>query len=993
MCIPVVQYHVPSPERLYILAGAKEYDDREHFAELSEVPSELQQVRRTLDTLGFHAADTGIESDPETGVLDPRWLPDAIKEWARKRRPVSDGGPLPYLVVYCTAHGVRTEFNEWFLAGKTSWRGDSDTMVRSRDLMDPFVERKIVEQVLIILDACHSEHGALEGLEPAVRNWTTAISNVEGWYIAAARIAQRAEQSLFADAFATAVKRSGGHSEHIDIDQLTGGINSAIDSDEQTVVNFGTPTAGPCRILPSPAWVPETAPVWLESTPHHVWSAPARGVQTEREPGWFFAPRRPALVDLLGLFDPEEPNRSPRLLVGAPGSGKSALLGHLLLGGHRQLRPRLPVRMLKRRLPPAGSVHAAVRLRSGVTVESVAEELAEQLGRECGSPEELVGGIDADTGAVGVLIDDLHRCGDVPGLAERLLRPLAALSGIRLALSAPSREASGLDEGDALVIDLDAALHLDGAVLRSYLEERLSRTPGCPAPGRLVSAVSRIADRAADNFGAASAGAAELLRSGDLDQALDKTGRQLLQNLKDAIKDTGYKPTDVLNPLLVAPDEWLPESLWSRLATGLTGRAYTVEDIQRAAQVGRFALDRREGPDEPEWRLRGHHRPLVMPVANVREALLRLVPVNGGRRVWQEAPRGTARRILAWSVHSAADLLQLLTDADFLIAVPPTEAPRDLSRLVGEHEEVRRAVDGWRRLHRPELTGTDREVLISMLDLWPQGTAAPAPPEGTPLRIDWTVLFRGRQSVDGVVDATGLATAEDGPRVWAVTSHDDGSVRAWSVPGDGAPVQIDTFGPTPWHIRDLAVTTVDGAPLVVIGHWSGRIVRWRPQSGDVAEIRAAGPPVGERLTLLDRTLTVLYPDRCPVVVDALDGTIELGRPEGSSAHLPDYRLRHSRSGRTVALVDAHGNVGVYALLGRRRLFKVSVRPPMSIAVADDALVTATSTPEPRLRLYELTTGCERLSVPIPAPPVGVEFTDDGRLIVAWTEGIAGLRLL
>jgi hypothetical protein len=94
----------------------------------------------------------------------------------------------------------------------------------------------------------------------------------------------------------------------------------------------------------------------------------------------------------------------------------------------------------------------------------------------------------------------------------------------------------------------------------------------------------------------------------------------------------------------------------------------------------------------------------------------------------------------------------------------------------------------------------------------------------------------------------------------------------------------------------------------------------------------------------------------------------------------------------VAVVHPNGRVHVYALHGARRLLDVSIRPPMLVAAADHALAAVNDTPHPRLRLHSLRTGRVAATVPLPAPSAGVAFLDESLLLVAWTDGMAGLRL-
>ncbi|MFE0625915.1 hypothetical protein ACFW3D_02990 [Streptomyces sp. NPDC058864] len=126
--------------------------------------------------------------------------------------------------------------------------------------------------------------------------------------------------------------------------------------------------------------------------------------------------------------------RSPLVVTGSPGAGKSHLLAWFVAGAQQD---------------PGTMVHGLVPAR-GLTADAVAWELGRQLGYGPLSPDALVERIWADRRPLTLGLADLHRAR--PGCREALVAPLLAFPHVRLLLETAGAE--GLPD-DAVVVDLD----------------------------------------------------------------------------------------------------------------------------------------------------------------------------------------------------------------------------------------------------------------------------------------------------------------------------------------------------------------------------------------------------------------------------------------------------------------------------------------------------------------------------------------------------------
>jgi hypothetical protein len=110
--------------------------------------------------------------------------------------------------------------------------------------------------------------------------------------------------------------------------------------------------------------------------------------------GWYFCGRVQALSEIVTwLSDPGRSDTRVRVVTGGPGSGKSAVLGRLVVMSHPELRSRVPPAEIARApagtVCPLGAISGRIHTR-GRTVNEVAAAVAREVGIEAHDSDSLL---------------------------------------------------------------------------------------------------------------------------------------------------------------------------------------------------------------------------------------------------------------------------------------------------------------------------------------------------------------------------------------------------------------------------------------------------------------------------------------------------------------------------------------------------------------------------------------------------------------------------
>jgi WD40 repeat protein len=418
----------------------------------------------------------------------------------------------------------------------------------------------------------------------------------------------------------------------------------------------------------------------------------ARGVDVPAESGWRFVGRETALRDVVRwLRDTDD--HSSRIVTGGPGSGKSALIGRLVVLSDHDRRPAVPVQGLpESTIPPEGSISAAIHAR-GLTTAQVLSAVGAAVGVAAGTPMDLLREMRQQK--VTVAIDAIDEALDPGDLIANVLRPLleaGRAKGLRLLLGTRPHLLNSLGIKDQLV-NLDDDHYADPDSLREYalrgLETDDPQSPYHRVPADTVAAIaSAIAEAAGHSFLVARIVSRTLLSGTGIPNPGDPAWRAGLPgtaaeamhtDLDSRLGADADRARDLLRPLAFAHGAGLPwEDIWAALASRLSGHGYTDDDlIWLRQQAGSYVVETMES-EQSVYRL--YHAALAEYLRQgcdeytVHEQfaafLIDRVPVSARNPDWSRAHPYT-RSHLATHAQESGKLDGLLLDPAYLINAAP----------------------------------------------------------------------------------------------------------------------------------------------------------------------------------------------------------------------------------------------------------------------------------------------------------------------------------
>ncbi|MFI7320692.1 hypothetical protein [Streptomyces venezuelae] len=640
--------------------------------------------------------------------------------------------------------------------------------------------------------------------------------------------------------------------------------------------------------------------------------------------GSYFSGRVQVLRELVYWIRGEGPDAErARVVTGAPGSGKSAVLGRLVSLADDALRDGLLATAPAGTLPPAGAFAAAVHVR-GRTVDEVAATMCRALTVD----ETTAGGLlahlreEPDSRPAVVVVDGVDEASDPYHLVVDLLEPLAAAAertGIRLLVGTRR----GGDDGllrlfgtSAVVLDLDADGYRDHRDIAEYVRRTLLaepdpqvRTPYRARPAQAATVAVAVAARAGSSFLVAQLTALSLMASG---QPVDPGGPGRTEAFPATVgaamdrylRDVPGGPW--LRDLLMAlawsrGDGFDDPRTWAAAATALGTAAYAEHDVTRLL-LDTNAVDllhRTDHGDRVSFRLfheaLGEHlrqigarrRSPVDIQRDLTDVLLGQLPScssGGPERNWADAGRYT-RLHLAHHAGEGRVLDRLLGEAGFLACADPA---RLLAALPTAGTEAGRRVAGLVQRVGQQLLVAPEDERVCYLEMAARMTGDEALAEAlaaTAPERPWSVLWARWDALaasrmlghheDYVLALATVAT----PRGIVVVSASDWGVQAWYL-ADGEPVATGIREPGS-PITDMAAFRQGDGMVIVTLHEDGSLLRTTP------DVTHAQQVLTRNRAAYGGVWSVRREGRTAVVTVDSDRTIEvLSAQDGQRLELP-----------------------------------------------------------------------------------------------------------
>jgi WD40 repeat protein len=728
------------------------------------------------------------------------------------------------------------------------------------------------------------------------------------------------------------------------------------------------------------------------------WEPKGRGVEVAASAGWYFTGRTVALRELVAWSESLGSDTRLRVVTADPGSGKSALLGRLVLLSKPGTRLRLHVSGVPSyTIPQTGSVTAAL-LALGKTVAELEGELAEQLGLQPG--QDLIQGIMARRKPALIVIDALEEATDPKRVIEDLIAPLqqGADTGVgpRLIVAARRSWVPFLP-ARRVEIDLDQPAFLGLSDVADYVCSVLlaADDPDSPTPYRDDPIEARyVAEQVAAVAGRSyliAQIAARVLTHTPQILAPDRVQAEL-RGWVDAgrafdadLARYGQQATrirDLLLPLAWAQGAGLPRELWADVASAMAGRDYADGDIDWVLGVaGAYAAEAidddravyRLTHQELTEHLRTSHDPAQVNQA-ITTALLRKVPARPSplERDWLASP-AYVRTYMATHAAECGLLDDLVEDVGFLVAAAPDRLVPALGSVMSP--EARRAASAYEAV-TPVLDRSNPGRAAAQLQLasWQQGAHKLANsvdffPYQLPWRVPWAhwspedrlILGRHTSSV------TAVAVGQIGDRPVAVTGSSDATVRIWDL-STGQPLG-DPLTEHADEVTAVAVGQIEGRPIAVTGSEDATVRIW-----DLTTGHARGEPLTGH-TRGVRAVAVGQIDGDPVAVSASwDATVRVwdlttgqARGEPLTGHTGEVTaLGVSQiDGHPVAVIgSSDATVRIWDLTTGRPLGKPltghkDAVSAVAVGQIDGRPVAVTGSEDATVRIWDLTTGHAR----------------------------------
>jgi WD40 repeat protein len=791
---------------------------------LQETAGRLERSVGTIadifrDTFGYKRFE-GLGLNPTAQEMR-----DELRALAKKCSPDD------IVVLYHTGHG------QMVAAAHRLWMGNThdppaDTL-RTADLAELMLAETPVRNLLLILDTCWGGQAVPDVMKAAIQ----AAGDFVGKKVLAITSAYPKERVQAGD-FAHLLERSVNHpstggskAPYLSLEAIVSHINKDPERRKWQTVSYSTVLdTGEAPFFPNPRhntsynFDPaaqremEQAKRGREDLAKFFYPR-ARGVDVPAELGWYFVGRHAVLRDLTAWLTDQEDRRTI-VVTGAPGSGKSAVIGRLAIlsdPGWRRTVPRqgLPADTI----PPAGSIDVAILARNR-TSEEIFQRLcaAADLGGAA-NPGDFLRALGGRP--MVVAIDAIDEAVDLDRLVSAVLNPLieaGPAAGLRMLLGTRSyildRDLNRLSPA-AHRIDLDKD-YADPESLRRYAEDRLraaGRPPYSTADPMIVQAVARaVAQAAGRSFLVALITCRTLAAQREIPDPADEGWRASLpgtaaqamqQDLVTRLGGDAARACALLRPLAYAAGRGLPwPDVWAPLASVLAGReyqdddlmwlrenagSYVIEDVEDGVSVyhlyhAALAEYLRHGEDD-----RQRH-------GEIHEFLLGRVPrAASGERNWPAADPYTLAH-LATHGAAAGKLDKLIIDPGYLacaallglLAAFPAARDPD-ARLA--------AVAYQRAMHR--LPSSDLPDRLSYLELAARRASATALAEriaAYPGRRRWSVSWihwppdhphRVLAGHEGPVrEVVGVTAGGQGAR--AASVGDDGTLRTWDLDAAGA---------------------------------------------------------------------------------------------------------------------------------------------------------------------------------------------------------------
>lgn len=595
------------------------------------------------------------------------------------------------VVVYYAGHGdddVGTFKSHYLFTRDSNPKRLASTAIETGELAKLFFSGKgqRPQSLLLILDTCYAGVGAGQVAAALAAVKQSVLSGIgAGLYVlASAGPNDSAGDGAFVDAFLEAVADKSyfgpGGAGYLNPLDIAAAVNERFrqtgrgQQAEADVVGGGRIRQ---MFIRNTTYFPSPPGATLEDLDH--WDRKSRGVDEDVLAGDYFVGRTAALDELRGWLAAPETDWRARVVTGSPGSGKSAVLGRLVMELHRKAMSgdRSNISIYAHRLGLA----------------QIAESLGRQLGIQEWTLESVLRSLAQPGPPIRILVDALDEALEPRYIEDRLLVPLAGFSRTRLVVGTRKDRSGRTPLGALMVeIDLDSPAYFRQSDVESYVLRRLTERHADTAVeghGVKVEVLARaVAQRSGQSFLYARVVSRWLATTG-LNAPEGDWINQIPGDVLEAFGrdldrfdgETRRRFIDLLMPLAYAQGKGLPQKrVWQQLASGIAGRTYTNADIRDLKERAGYYITRDVEGEDTVYRL--FHEAFAQYLRDLTrdeavhqamyDALRSSAPRDpNGHLEWSQVHEPYIVTYLAVHAAHAGRLPELLEDAEFLLHANP----------------------------------------------------------------------------------------------------------------------------------------------------------------------------------------------------------------------------------------------------------------------------------------------------------------------------------
>lgn len=696
---------------------------------LPRVERDIHEVKQWLSGEKQGYKDTGLIHISAKATE----IRSMVGEWVTKQ----DRSPLDFVVVYVASHGASGEFNEHTICTIDAQRDKRHTQLFTSELVQTLLSGgpTRAQNILIILDLCYAGAGAIEALQATVAKSPGRFSG-EGagvWIIATSDANSVAMDGKFVDALLDVIQDESwfpaGGQRYCSPHSIAAALNQRwiMTGEPWRVHLIGSGVPGQDGFFRNPKHISHADGTTLEEL--RYWISKARGHDSPGDERTYFNGRSRALRRIKGWIASGEGDTRSLVVTGRPGSGKSAILGNIVLNElvgrprEAQVSDETLTKRGPRGLGSADEVAFVAVNAKNMKHESLASAVARQAGLESKDATELLTKLAARETPLTLVIDSLDESSEPSTIEKKILEPMTSCRMIHLVVG--SRVLGGnrvpLSQFSE-VIDIDSPEYFSSDEMEEYCFGRLTTMPGSFfASASLYASARKLAKRIAERSKGSYLYASLTTRQCALNEACAISGEvesgegEIPKDVTEAFRAEMQRMPQagagldlyLMAALAFAGGKGLPQkNVWMNIASVIGKREFSNTDIQKFKDRAAHLIIQETEDGETVYRLfheafaayirdetKNYVREYYEEVLNIHTCFVRglqrvLARRGDGDIDWKSVNEPYALRSFAYHASECGELGRWMRDAGFLLSVKPQYVLPYIDRCRAEHAET-----------------------------------------------------------------------------------------------------------------------------------------------------------------------------------------------------------------------------------------------------------------------------------------------------------------